>query len=77
MAEATRQRNGSLRSGLDGLLYEQAGYVRYRRAQWEATRGRQRRASSPGPLRFDESGFPIAQRAPGFTERVAQLLRPL
>lgn len=77
MADATRQRNGSLRSGLDGLLYEQAGYVRYRRAQWEATRGRPRRASSAGPLQFDESGFPIAQRAPSFTDRVARLLRPL
>jgi anti-sigma regulatory factor (Ser/Thr protein kinase) len=31
---------------------------------------------SARPLEFDESGFPIPQRAPGFVERVARLLEP-
>jgi hypothetical protein len=30
----------------------------------------------PGPLEFDASGFPVAQRRSTFAERVARLLNP-
>ena len=52
----------------------------YRRAQRQALRRRRpwRRGAqwgSPRPLEFDDSGFPIPQRPPGFVERVARLLQ--
>jgi anti-sigma regulatory factor (Ser/Thr protein kinase) len=57
------------------FLAEEAGAASYRRAQRDALRGRVTR-SGARPLEFDESGFPIPQRASGFVERVARLLKP-
>jgi hypothetical protein len=49
--------------------------ARYRRAQERARSGRAEEAGWPRPLEFDESGFPIRQRYPGFAVRVARLRR--
>jgi hypothetical protein len=53
---------------------ERARIERYLRSQSQVRGGSPARLGRPGPLEFDESGFPIAQRSPGFTERVARLL---
>ena len=63
MAEQARQR-------------ELAWAGRYRQRQWLAKRGRAG-AADRGTLKFDESGFPVARRDPGFVRRVARLLKPL
>jgi hypothetical protein len=72
---AGEARRPELRDAMDAFLAEQAGYARYRRSQWEATRGARRPAGGPRPLEFDEGGFPIPQRQAGFADRVARLIR--
>jgi hypothetical protein len=51
-----------------------SGAERYQRYQREATSGNRRASNGARPLEFDESGFPVPQRGPGFFERVARLL---
>jgi hypothetical protein len=74
MAQQARERE--TRDALEEFLAEQEGYARYRRSQWEATRGRASDARRPRPLEFDETGFPIPQTPPGFAKRVARLISP-
>ena len=74
MTDQARQRSHS--EALDRFLVEQAGYVRYRRSQFTALRGRPRDANGARPPQFDESGFPIRQGRPGFPKRLARLLSP-
>jgi anti-sigma regulatory factor (Ser/Thr protein kinase) len=62
-------------SMVGALLAEEAGAAGYRRAQREALRNAMD-TESAGPLEFDESGFPLPQRNPGFVARVARLLKP-
>jgi len=72
-----RRRHGRRFAQLVGaFLDEEAGVASYRRAQHVALRRRGRSATAPGPLEFDESGFPLPQKTPGFVERVARLLKP-
>jgi hypothetical protein len=49
---------------------------RYVRSQSQARGRSPARLGRPGPLQFDESGFPLAQRRSSFVERVARLLNP-
>jgi hypothetical protein len=58
------------------VLREQAGTERYRRRQAQVRRRRTETVDRARPPEFDESGFPIAQRTPGFVIRVARLLGP-
>jgi hypothetical protein len=74
MSEQVRQRE--LGDALAAVLNEPAGAERYRRSQREARRGRAEAADRPGPLEFDESGFPVRQANPSFVARVARLLGP-
>jgi anti-sigma regulatory factor (Ser/Thr protein kinase) len=55
---------------------ETGGVASYRRAQRVALGRVGRSATAPRPLEFDENGFPLPQRTPGFVERVARLLKP-
>jgi hypothetical protein len=48
----------------------------YRRSQRQMQRARADPVDRPGPLEFDANGFPVAQRRPSFTARVARLLSP-
>ena len=63
-------------AALESFLVEQAGYARYQRSQWAATRGRPGEAGGARPLEFDESGVAIAQSEPGIARRIARLLSP-
>ena len=49
---------------------------RYRLSQRQTRSGRAETLDRRGPLEFDESGFPIPQRSPGFVRRVTRLVRP-
>lgn len=69
------QRRRPSASVVGAFLAAEASAAGYRRAQREVLRG----AVDPdgaGPLEFDESGFPIPQRNPGFVARIARLLKP-
>jgi hypothetical protein len=68
------ERRSELGEALETALNDGAAAERYRRSQIDARRGRLNAAQSARPLEFDESGFPIPQRAPSFVERVARLL---
>ena len=72
----TQQPDHDLHKAVTALMAEHAGQARYRRAQREATSGRGAVANGARPLEFDERGFPIPQRGPGFASRVARLLAP-
>jgi hypothetical protein len=51
---------------------ERYGATAYQLRQREMKRGR--RGDRARPLEFDESGFPIPQRIPGFVQRVGRLV---
>jgi hypothetical protein len=72
MTDQVRRRN--LGDALETALANQAGAERYQRYQQRTRRGR---VDGPRPMEFDESGFPLPQRNPGFVERVTRLLNPL
>ena len=55
-------------------MSQRAAYAGYRRWQREESRRRANDARRAGPVEFDESGFPLPQRRPGFAKRVARLL---
>jgi hypothetical protein len=59
---------------VEALISQRAAYAGYRRWQREESRRRANDARRAGPLEFDESGFPLPQRRPGFAQRVARLL---
>jgi hypothetical protein len=71
MAEQVRQHE--LAGAREDAQREMAGAERYAPFPGLAGNGRVEAVDRPGPLEFDESGFPIAQRTPRFTERVARL----
>jgi hypothetical protein len=60
----------------DARFYQPVGLRRYEQRQREVKSGLGRSSEWAHPLEFDESGFPIPQRRPGFVERVARLLAP-
>jgi hypothetical protein len=70
MSEQARQRR------LTDAQWARVGAERYERHQREFRNGTARGSNGARPLQFDESGFPIPQRNPGFVERVARLLNP-
>jgi hypothetical protein len=47
---------------------------RYPRSESRARERGPARRGLPGPLEFDQSGFPIAQQSPSFGDRVARWL---
>jgi hypothetical protein len=55
-------------------LREQADAEKYRRHQRRARAGGAGASDGARPLEFDESGFPVPQRTPGFVQRVTRLL---
>lgn len=64
-----------LRQLLDAELRHQEGLAGYERLQ---RRGRRRVAPDRADaVRFDASGFPIAEGRPGFARRLARRLNPL
>ena len=69
MAGSTQAQRSLLSAVEAALAKEDEGYARYRR-------GRQRTNDNyrPGPLSYDESGFPIPQHPAGLTKRVARML---
>jgi hypothetical protein len=74
MTEQARTRElGNGRRRAEG---ERTSVERYLRSQRLARGRSSARLGLPGPLEFDERGFPIAQRSPSFGERVARLLSP-
>ena len=70
----TEQQQHDLGDELEAALSEPAGAERNRRFQRQPGNARAETVDRPGPLEFDESGFPIAQRRPSFAKRVARLL---
>jgi hypothetical protein len=74
MAKQTRDR------GFDDVrarsLGERMSGERYLRSQRGVRSGGPRAADRPGPLEFDENGFPIVQRPSSFVDRLARLLTP-
>jgi hypothetical protein len=74
MAEPARHIEGNGRGRAQG---DRSSLERYLRSRATADDGRITEAEDRArPLEFDESGFPIAQRAPSFVKRVARLLTP-
>jgi hypothetical protein len=71
---ATQAQMRELRDAVEVAIADRQGAESYRRVQREALNGRRSPAGSARPLKFDESGFPINQPAPGFFERVRRLL---
>jgi hypothetical protein len=53
------------------LAQEDEGYARYRRMRRRIKDDTQYR---PGPLTYDESGFPLPPQRPGLARRVARML---
>jgi hypothetical protein len=49
---------------------------RYQRYQREIRRGNGSSSGGARPQEFDENGFPVPQRSPGFLARVGRLLDP-
>ncbi len=73
MSEQARTRE--LGNGRAHAEDERASVERYLRSQSQAGRS-PARLGRRGPLEFDQSGFPIAQRSPGVGERAARVLSP-
>ena len=71
MAEQARQHD--LADARGDAQREMTGAERHAPLHELAGNGRVEAVDRPGPLEFDESGFPIAQRTPRFAERVARL----
>jgi hypothetical protein len=74
MSEQARRRE--LLDGLEAALSEQAGAEASQRSQRQARRASRGTPDRPRPLEFDANGFPVSQRSPSFTTRVARLLNP-
>ena len=74
MSEQARMR--VLDNGRGSAEGERASVERYLRSQSQARGKSPARFGGPGPLEFDASGFPVAQRRSTFVERVARLLNP-
>lgn len=71
MAEE-RQRTGSFLAAVEAALaQEDEGYARYRRGRRRIKHDGQFR---PGPLEYDESGFPLPSQRSGLRNRVSRLL---
>jgi hypothetical protein len=74
MSEQARTRE--LSNGRARAQGERESVERYLRSHSQARSRSPARLGRPGPLEFDESGFPVAQRRSSFVERVARLLNP-
>jgi hypothetical protein len=71
---ASQAEASELRAAVAAVVREQAAAERYRLRQRQARRGGTEAYDRPGPLEFDESGFPVPQTSPGFGRRLARLL---
>ena len=72
-----RVRQPDVRDAVTAAIGDEAGAERYRRRLREVRSGTAHASERARPLEFDESGFPLPQRSPGFVERVARLVNPL
>ena len=63
-----------LRAAVETALADWESAQGYLRSQRDALNGNRERAGHARPLEFDESGFPIAQKSPGFFQRVRRLV---
>lgn len=62
------------RDAVQEALNAQGAADRYEKRQRELRQGGRSAGARPRPLEFDAGGFPVPQRAPSFSQRIARLI---